>query len=726
MIRHRVIGACSLLLAFLLALPVGVQAQTGAQIRVDDPATLAAALMTARGGETVMLGGGDYGVLKLTPHSGVPGRYAHPVTITSADPANPARFSGMGLLNAENVVFDGVVFDYSYGLGDQHFSRPFIIAQSRGITIRNAVFDGDLAQGMSELDDGFGMATGLAIREAQDITLENSEFFTFYRALDIGGSRNVVVRGNDIHSIRCDGMNLAQVEDVLIEGNHLHDFQVSAQSGDHRDMIQFWTAATKKPTQRVVIRNNVLNAGGGLYTQSIFMRNERVDTKEAGLELYYRDIRIMQNVIINAHLHGITVGETIGLEIANNTLIRSRLSQTADDGSVVWIPAINIKPESRDVAVTDNMAGAITTPDAGSNWRMTGNLVIQDDSPAAPGWYDDIFVAARSGDPAQLASFAYLAEGVAGGGGLGASALHADQIMATLDMLDRTGPAMGLASAARQGDRTMAIIRATVDPARITRVSLDAGASLLPAGSGAPQARWDAGGGVVAEGMQASLDLPGPGPHDVTLTLTLPSGDVLESTTRINVPWTEIIRLSPQTGAVLLRQGPDMLPVKDIALSSAGTVILAPETPSVGLPRATGTGGAAVYDLDLRLRFRINGPTPAGEILRLHPVMMLSLTPTGGVGLRIIPQDGPAVQFSTGPLRLHDGKWHDLQLVYDATAGKIMIAVDGKPRVTRAAGGPLAPAASWAVSLGSPFDGRPLHGEIAALALLANAGGMQE
>ena len=43
------------------------------------------------------------------------------------------------------------------------------------------------------------------------------------------------------------------------------------------------------------------------------MRNEMVDQGKAGLEMYYQNITIENNVIYNAQTHGITVGETTGL-----------------------------------------------------------------------------------------------------------------------------------------------------------------------------------------------------------------------------------------------------------------------------------------------------------------------------------------------------------------------------------------------------------------------------
>ena len=57
--------------------------------------------------------------------------------------------------------------------------------------------------------------------------------------------------------------------------------------------------------------------------------------------MFYKNIVIKDNVIKNADYHGITVGETIGVVISNNTVL-----QNSDSGSVDDIPGINVEEES--------------------------------------------------------------------------------------------------------------------------------------------------------------------------------------------------------------------------------------------------------------------------------------------------------------------------------------------------------------------------------------------
>ena len=200
-----------------------------------------------------------------------------PLVLEAADPADPPHLAGLQLAEVENVVIDGLVLDYTYADGDPHHLRPFRIDDSRNVTLRHTVVDGDVARGVSPESDGFPWAYGLAIRGSSGVTLEDSEIRGFYRGLTVADSRDLAILRNDVHGLRMDGMDFAQVQRVVIEGNRIHDFLRSIASKDHADMIQFWTNGTDAPTSDVTIRGNLLNSGHGFWTQSIFMRNEEVD-----------------------------------------------------------------------------------------------------------------------------------------------------------------------------------------------------------------------------------------------------------------------------------------------------------------------------------------------------------------------------------------------------------------------------------------------------------------
>ena len=134
------------------------------------------------------------------------------------------------------------------------------------------------------------------------------------------------------------------------------------------------------------------------------MRNELVDQGKAGLEMYYQNITIDNNVIYNAHTHGITVGETIGLTIEHNTILQNPAS--APDGQLVYVPSIHLADASQDVLIAYNVLPQtynpqLTTPT--DQRTLTGNFWVQTNDPHGANYVGDLFVNSLAGAHATLA-----------------------------------------------------------------------------------------------------------------------------------------------------------------------------------------------------------------------------------------------------------------------------------------------------------------------------------
>lgn len=398
----------------------GPAAAEEAPVTVATPAALEAALAEAGDGATILLAPGDYGNLRIARRS-----FSPPLTLRAADPDRRPVVTGLDIRDSAGLVLDGLVFDYTYAPDHTNRLRSFSIGSSERITIRNSAFDGDLARGRGPAEDGFGFAIGLSVRNAREVLIEDNAFFDFFRAASFRNIAGLTIRGNDIHSIRMDGLNFAQVDNVLIEGNTIRDFNRALGTKDHADMIQFWTAYTSRPSTGITIRGNVLNTGVGAFTQSIFIRNEKVDRGDWGHDMYYRDITIEENVIINAHLHGITVAQTDGVVIRRNTVVHNPRSAGEQPRRPRWIPQIRVRKVSRDVRIEDNIVATINGHEGQPDWVVEGNLMIQHQHPTRPGHFDRIFANALRGDPRDLGSYAYRPDGPAGPPGLGAEILRA-------------------------------------------------------------------------------------------------------------------------------------------------------------------------------------------------------------------------------------------------------------------------------------------------------------
>ena len=141
-----------------------------AVITVSGNAQLMSALTAARAGDTISLAAGDYGTLKLDGLTQKFAKYAGEVTITSANPKNPAVFTSIDIDNVRNVTFDGVKFD-AMSRSDGN-NRPFTVNTSDSVTIRNSIFDGQLDV------NGLGTKDGLRIAKSSNITFENKTYLT--------------------------------------------------------------------------------------------------------------------------------------------------------------------------------------------------------------------------------------------------------------------------------------------------------------------------------------------------------------------------------------------------------------------------------------------------------------------------------------------------------------------------------------------------------------------
>ncbi|MFN4157371.1 MAG: nitrous oxide reductase family maturation protein NosD [Gemmobacter sp.] len=408
---RRFVLAAAALFATLALVAAPIRAETSTRAA---PGTLAAVLSDAAPGSVILLDPGDYGALAARALGGRPGA---PLTLRAADSARPPRFAVMDLRDARHLILDGLVFDYRFAPGDPIHLRPFKIVGGTGITLRGLRFEGDDARGRAKGGNGSPTGFGLALTDVHGVTLESSDISGFFRGLVVERCSDIIVRGNLLHSLRMDGMNFAQVDRVLIEGNTVRDFRRLVDATDHADMIQFWTNKTTAPSRDIVIRGNLLNSGRGAYTQSIFMRNEEVDRGRAGPEMFYRNVLIEGNFVLNAHLHGITVGETQGLVIRGNTLVRNPASEGKKHNPSLWTPMIRVSPGAERVVIERNVVAKIAGYEGQAGWRVTDNLLVQDRSRAEAAHYSRVFV---GGDARLPASFAPLPGGPLDGTGLGA------------------------------------------------------------------------------------------------------------------------------------------------------------------------------------------------------------------------------------------------------------------------------------------------------------------
>lgn len=633
---------------------------------------LYARLSEAKGGETIELAGGEYGDLYIGNLSGYNVAFAENVTIISADPDDPAVFSGAKVVFAKNITFDNVVFDYTFAEGDLSWDRPFQFEQSENITVRNSVFDGDVAQGVSEADDGYGYTQGAYIRDVDGMTLENNEIYGFQRGLIARDSQNVEIKDNDFHSLRHDGMNFAAVQDVLIEGNTVRDFLGRPGWEDHRDMIQFWTRSTETRTENVIIRDNHLDIGEGSFTQSIFMRNEIVDMGDAGREMFYRNILIENNVIANEQYHGITVGETDGLTIRNNTVIHT--GEQTNNGS---IPRINVEKASTNVTIEANITAAVNGFAGQQDWAVNNNLLVQSKDPSADGYYGDIFLA--SSLEAQ-------------------NSVHKPQLLAGSPMQELGAGADVTRASDDPGFHFSAL------PENQAIYSFEVNEGNAPEGT---TYLWHFSDGIEMEGAIVERAFPNGGSYDAVLTIASPGEAPKIVQAQVDIAGSKILEMSDQGQFVVHDKGGEHV-LESSALSPDGVLHLTESGLTAAIDLAHVKRLTSSDEFEISMTLQADGSGRDGHVFRLHESVTLSVN-KGQLLFSVFSEDGTKHVIKSPTLSAQDP--HDVSFLLKD--GVVSMVVDDVRVAQVTLNGPLQHDIGHDLYFGTPWGQDNFGGSIA-------------
>ncbi len=672
-------------------------------ISVSSEAELYDALANATGGEIIELAPGDYGDLSLSGKSNFDITFDSEVQIVSADPENPAVFSGLDVRDAANLTFDSIKFDYTFEPGDNIWDRPFSVSDSENITIRNSTFDGDLAHGVSDVADGYGYAIGLSFRDSTGITVEQNEFFEFYRGMTISSSSDIKVLSNDVHSVRMDGMNFAEVTGVLIENNHIHDFNASLNSLDHSDMIQFWTNGTDTPSTDITIRGNHLDIGEGDATQSIFMRNDLVDRNLAGDEMFYQNVLIENNVIVNGHRHGITVGETDNLVIQHNTVLHDDGRMQDDTDSLVEIPRISVASESRNVTVTQNITSEVNGHENQSSWTLENNAIVQDQDSDGEGYYGDVFVTTSLAIHSGTHNFLALPGGIVDMLNAGAPSTL------TLSTTDHLTPRFHVT----QSDDSAALYHFDA-----SMTTVDFGET--PTGT---VFQWEFPDGSIQQGAQIDHTFARGGAYDVSLTVLLPNGEQATLDLTLDVSGSSVLSYDANAGQTVIDSEISTFDDPNSAITPDG-IVLSNQGIALSIDREDAAEILEQDEFLISLGVTAQTAGSAGELMRLHGSFVTSITQSGELLFEAMTQDGQRIRLTTEGANIADTATHDVTI--SLQDGFLTIDVDGIRVATTEMSSPLADQGNHDLVFGNPWGQDNFEGIISTLGITVNASDFAE
>jgi len=342
----RGILVAALLVVGLPALPAG------ADTIVSSDAELVSAVAASNGG-TIALAPGSYDDVTIsgkTPST--------PLVITSTDPANPAVIDGWVMINnSSNITLTGLEVDPASIAAFDGWHQAVLIRDSSDVIVRDIVIDGHIVTAEEGVDPstirpgdpnrgdivGYRYGTGLAVRFSNDVLVEDVEIRDLHSGGFLQNSEAVTVRNAYIHDMRSEGLDLEDLRDVVIEDSRFERFHpwrnTDGYDSDHPDMIQFWGANGEYGIQDLTIRNNVFLEPDG-WTQTIFGGLSGGDADVVSFERFF----IYDNLIVNAHLHGISLTNVMNSEIHHNLLLPG--PGWIEDNSSVSVPQIFLRQDS--------------------------------------------------------------------------------------------------------------------------------------------------------------------------------------------------------------------------------------------------------------------------------------------------------------------------------------------------------------------------------------------
>ncbi len=277
-------------------------------ILVATAAELLNALANATPGTTIELASGNYGDVVLNGF-----RFTEAVTLRSQDPKTPAIFENVFVKDSSHLTFDHIDVHHVLAEGEPDWSGAFRINSSDHITIRSSAIYGT-ADG-NHTNDG----QGLLILDSSHIVLEGNTFHDLKTGLAVGRSESVEIQNNHFSDIRSDGVQIASVRDVAVEGNSFTNFRPAYQLGDHPDMIQVWNDGSFGAMSGITIRDNTLTRGEGGDVQGILFQGA---TRQANgsLAAPTSQVLIEGNVIDGGTSQGIWVSNVDQAQISHNVL----------------------------------------------------------------------------------------------------------------------------------------------------------------------------------------------------------------------------------------------------------------------------------------------------------------------------------------------------------------------------------------------------------------------
>lgn len=284
------------------------------------PDNLMRALDHAKGGETLVLGAGDYRDISLEHRHFSPALVidAHAATIHALQMRD---VSGLRILGG---AFRLGVPKINAETGEPRYPPTINGEKVNDIEIRDIQSEGP-GHVEPNGDKVYGEGAGVKINVGSKISVVNGDFKGFKVGIVLSEVDDFHLDGNTFSIMRSDGIDVALSHKGLIENNHCASTMI--RDKEHPDCIQAWSRPNVAPTSDLLIRKNKVSGG----TQGISLFNHtRQGVNDGGFDR----ITIEDNDLTVGYPDGISIAEGRSSVVRNN---RVRTSPGAR-----WRASINL------------------------------------------------------------------------------------------------------------------------------------------------------------------------------------------------------------------------------------------------------------------------------------------------------------------------------------------------------------------------------------------------
>ena len=291
--------------------------------------------------------------------------------ITSDDLTDRAVVNGwVWVKGSENVSLTNLDVDIDSLATFEDWHPALSITESSTIRVTGLTLDGHVIGPGEGVDPstiqpgdpnpgaivGYPYGDALWVRFSTDVQVEATEIRDFRLGVFAQNSENLAFSQIWMHGLRAEGFNLEDLRNVSIENSRIEDFtpwlNSDGSDSDHADMIQFWGVNSEWGIEGLTIANNLFLQTRGDWTQTIFGGLSGGDPDS----VRFSDFSIHDNLIVNSHLHGITLGNVTDSTVHHNLLLPAAGWSSAN--STGGIPKIYLPdgdPPAQDISVLSNI-----------------------------------------------------------------------------------------------------------------------------------------------------------------------------------------------------------------------------------------------------------------------------------------------------------------------------------------------------------------------------------